>query len=138
VGDVGFFARVPFLLEQDITPFLTAQRLFAIMHDRLIIPLAWWRYDAAAMYLEECLSKIDRHALAPSGEALRQWACRLKLKAEQPAIITEWIPGVGPPPGGFDEEAYLKSPIPKPAVKHRYTPKLSIDAVALEGKRPIL
>jgi hypothetical protein len=137
-GDPWFFARVPLLLEQEPAPFSTAQRLYCIFHDRLCIPFAWWRYEAAALYLGECLAKLDLHALAPSGELLRHWACELGLREEHPTIITKWTPGIGPSLDGFDEEAYRQSPIPNPALKHGYTQKLSNDVTALEGKEPIL
>jgi hypothetical protein len=116
-GDDKFFARIPLLLAQQPYQFQTAKRLYAILFDRLAIPLAWWSFEAAAMYLEECLARIDRQALAPSGELLRQWTDRLGLKQERPVVITKWRRGVGVPPDGFDEEAYLCSPIPKPYKK---------------------
>jgi len=118
-GDRGFFvARLPLLLGQQPHPFLTAKRLYAIFFDRLAIPLAWWRYNAAALYLEECLARLNLHALAPGTERLRKWAQELGLKKQRPAIITEWIKGVGPPESGFNLAAFLQSGIPIPLPQH--------------------
>jgi hypothetical protein len=135
-GEDKFFKVLPLLLHQGYVPYHSAKRLYAIWYDRLPIPFAWWSYSAAARYLEESLAKTRRHALAPSAELLRQWARRLRLPAQRPAIITQWNRGI--PHGGFNESAYLNSPIPKLHQKKRNPPNLEIDAAASEGKRPSL
>jgi hypothetical protein len=114
-GDLNFFTHLPVLIHQPPYEFRQAKRLFCLLWDRGSIPLQYWSYAALAAYLEVTLSTLNRHAIAPDTEALRQWVSRLGLVPFRPAVVTRYDSRERQIPiDGFCLEAFQLARIPAP------------------------
>jgi hypothetical protein len=126
MGEMGFYTHLPVLVNQAPFEFRHSMRLFCVLWDRAWIPLEFWAGEAAAVYLEVKLRKIDRHGIPPSPGTLRQWQHRLGLVPFKPAVITKCSPNGRIPKDGFCLEAFELAGIPAPSVPTSANPKKSV------------
>jgi hypothetical protein len=117
IGDLAFFEHLSILIDQPPQPFHQGKRLFCLLWDRACIPLEYWKYSAAVLYLQDVLGRLDRHALAPDEVTLRQWVHRLGLRPFRPAVITGYTKGKSISRHGFNLEAFILARIPPPSLE---------------------
>ena len=113
--NIEFFRYLHLLLGQKPATWVLGRRMFCLYWDRAEIPLRFWSYPAAALFLQ---TKVAIKGAAPSAKLLDQWACRLGLSQAYPLVVTDFSTQEGViPEHGFHLEAFELHRIPPPAAE---------------------